>query len=164
MERYVRLHPAGGDPEDLLDPEKQQTEPWGGTIYGRCDKCGGSGQTDHECESCKESGPREDCPSCGGQVSYSGECPACEGSGEIDDSSREGVSVFPDEDGLYRYMLKRDAEFDGSRLVELEGTPSEDEDFDADEGALLVEPEEIVDVRDVDRERIDVLREHAAHG
>ena len=159
VDRYVRLHPGNDDPEQLLDPEKQRTEPWGGTIYGRCDKCGGGGETDHECESCKAGPAQDDCPACHGQVSYRAECPACEGSGEIDDSEREGVSVFPDEDGLYRYMLGRDAEIDGSRLVELEGEPSEDEDFDADEGAVLVKPRRIVDVRDPDLERVERLRD-----
>jgi hypothetical protein len=155
---YVRLHPADADAEDLLRPEEQRTEPWGGTIYGRCDKCGGSGETEHECESCKEGPPREDCPSCQGRVRYRGQCPACEGSGKIDDSEREGVSVFPDEDGLYRYMAKRDADLDGSKLVELEGEPTADEDFDADEGAVLVKPTRIVDVREPDRGRIERLR------
>ena len=158
LETFVRLHPADEDPEDLLRPEEQRTEPWGGTIYGRCDKCGGSGETDHECESCKEGPPRDDCPSCQGRVQYRGECPACGGSGEIDDSERDGVSVFPDEDGLYRYMVKRDAELEGSKLVELEGEPSGDEDFDADEGAVLVRPTRIVDVREPDRERAERLR------
>ncbi len=153
-ERFVRLHPADDDPEDLLRPEKQRTEPWGGTIYGRCDKCGGSGETEHECESCKQGPARDDCPSCQGKVSYRGECPACEGSGEIDDSEREGVSVFPDEDGLYRYMLERGADFDECIVVALEGHESEDEDFDADEGALLVIPTKIVDIRPVDKQRL----------
>jgi hypothetical protein len=154
---FFRLHPEREDPESLLDPEKQKTEPWGGTIFGRCQKCGGSGKTEHECESCKESGPRQDCPSCGGALRYVDECPACEGSGEMDDSEREGVSVFPEEDGLYRYMLGRDADLEGSVLVELEGTETGDEDFDADEGALLVKPERIVDVRDPDSARMKRL-------
>ncbi len=130
METYVRVDPPDEDPERLLDPEQQRSEPWSGTVYGRCDKCGGSGKTEFERE---------------GEVD---ECPACEGSGEIDDTSRDGVSVFPDEDGLYRYMLGRGAEIDGAVLVELEGTPAEDEDFDADEGAVLIHPTEIVDVRE----------------
>ena len=91
-------------------------------------------------------------------MTYRGECPACEGNGEIDDSERDGVSVFPDEDGLYRYMLKRDADLDGSKLVELEGEPSGDEDFDADEGAVLVKPSRIVDVREPDGRAIERLR------
>ena len=158
VETYFRLHPGDGDPEELLDPEQQQSEPWSGTIYGRCDKCEGSGETEHECESCKDGPPDSGCPACGGKVRYRGECPTCEGSGEIDDSSRDGVSVFPDEDGLYRYMLKRETDFDGSRLVELKGEPSGDEDFDADEGAVLVRPRSIVDAREPDRDRIRELK------
>jgi hypothetical protein len=156
-ETYFRLHPPDQDPEALLDPEQQRSEPWSGTIFGRCDKCGGSGETEHECESCRES-PRDDCPSCHGRRRFMAECPACEGSGEVDDSARDGVSVFPEEDGLYRYMLGRDADIRGSQLVELEGRPTGDEDFDADEGALLVEPRRIVDVREPDLERVQALR------
>ena len=153
MQRYFRLHPADDDPQRLLDPDRQRSEPWDGTIYGRCDKCGGSGVTEHECQSCKR-GRDPSCPACGGRVRYEEECPACEGSGELDDRSRAGVSVFPDEQGLYRYMARRDADVDGSVLVELEGRQSQDEDFDADEGALLVIPTEICDVRPVDKERL----------
>jgi DnaJ-class molecular chaperone len=124
---YFRLHPADDDPRRLLDPENQTSEPWGGTIYGRCDKCGGEGETEHH----------------DGRMD---ECPACQGSGEIDDSCRDGVSVFPDVDALYRYMRAREADIDGSLLVELEGEPSADDDFDADEGALLIRPTRIVSV------------------
>jgi hypothetical protein len=155
---YFRLNRQEDDPTALLDPGRQ-SEPWGGTIYGRCDKCNGSGQTSHECESCKASGPTADCPACHGEIRYRDECPACEGSGEIDDSSREGVSVFPDEDGLYRYMLKRDTRLGKCLLVELEGDPSEDEDFDADEGALLILPTRIVDCREPEWARLEQLRE-----
>jgi hypothetical protein len=76
----------------------------------------------------------------------------------VDDSCRDGVSVFPDEDGLYRYMIKRGADLDGCVLVELEGEQSPDDDFDADEGALLVRPTKIVDTRPLDRDRIEALR------
>lgn len=147
MQTYFRLQQPDDDPQTLLDPENQKTEPWGGTIRGRCDKCGGTGKTRHECDSCKASGRDENCPSCHGEMYYEEDCPACAGTGEIDDSERDGVSVLPDEQGLYRYMKSRDAEIDGSLLVELEGEPSEDEDFDADEGALLIHPTRIVDVR-----------------
>ena len=160
-ERYFRLHPGDEDPQDLLEPERQKTEPWGGTIYGRCDKCDGSGETWHECESCKE-GVDESCPSCGGELRYRGECPACEGSGEIDDSERDGVSVFPDEDGLYRYMIKREGRLEGRQLVVLEGELSEDEDIDADEGALLVRPTRIVESRAVDLDCVHRLRDELA--
>lgn len=158
----MRLQPDDDDPERLLDPERQVSEPWGGTVWGRCDKCGGDGSTDHECESCSAGSPDPGCPVCRGKVSYVDECPACEGTGEIDDSARDGVSVFPEEEGLYRYMLRRDADFAGSVVVELEGRPSRDEDFDADEGALLVHPTRIVDVRRPDSDRIERLRRDLA--
>lgn len=157
--RYFRLHRREEDPRRLLDPEWQESEPWGGTIRGRCDKCGGSGETLHECESCVEGSADPQCPACHGKVRYRDTCPACDGSGEIDDTSREGVSVFPEEDALYRYMLRRDADLDGAVLVELEGTLSVDEDFDADEGALLVHPTAILDVREPDLRRMRDLRD-----
>ena len=155
---WFRLHRADDDPQGLLHPDQQRSEPWAGTVYGRCDKCGGRGQTKHECESCKHAGARSDCPACGGEVSFWGECPACQGSGRIDDSQRDGISVFPDEDGLYRYMLGRDGDLSEGKLVVLEGEPSGDQDFDADEGAVLIRPTSIVDVREPDRRRIDQLR------
>jgi hypothetical protein len=65
--------------------------------------------------------------------------------------------VFPDEDGLYRYMLRRRGKLDGGLLVELEDEPTDDEDFDADEGALLIRPTRMVDVREPDGERIEEL-------
>jgi hypothetical protein len=75
-----------------------------------------------------------------------------------DGPKRDGVSVFPDEDALYRYMLRRDGDLADSVLVELEGRRSGDEDFDAEEGALLVHPTRILEVRPLDRERIERLR------
>lgn len=158
MGLWFRLHPADDDPTRLLDPEHQQSEPWAGTIYGRCDKCSGEGRTQHECKSCREGSPRSDCPACGGEVRYWAECPACQGSGRIDDSERDGVSVFPDEDGLYRYMLGRDGDVRDAQLVVLEGEPSGDEDFDADEGAVLITPTGIVEIRAPDLERLSELR------
>ena len=155
--RYFRIHSANEDPERLLDPDGQRSEPWEGTIHGRCDKCDGRGRTEFRCESCREEDADPDCPVCAGEVHYIGECPACEGSGEIDDSCRDGVSVFPDEEGLYRYILRRRGTLGGAVLVELEGEPTDDEDFDADEGALLVRPTRIVDAREPDWNRIDEL-------
>ena len=148
MRTYYRLNRPGDDPEDLLDPDEQVTEPWGGTVYGRCDKCGGTGHTHFERE---------------GEPVHEDDCPACGGSGEIDDSRRDGVSVFPDLENLYRYMVRRNAELDeGTKVVALEGLPSEDRDFDADEGALLVHPTRIVSVEPFDRERIAKLRSELA--
>jgi hypothetical protein len=155
---WFRLHPVGDDPQRLLDPDCQRSEPWGGTIYGRCGKCGGEGRTLHECESCRDH-VDPDCPSCGGRKRYEAECPACEGSGEVDDSERKGVSVFPSEDGLYRYMVRREADIQEACLVELEGEPTDDEDFDADEGALLIKPRRVIDVREPNRSRLDAIRD-----
>ena len=112
----------------------------------------------HECESCVHGRPQPDCPACGGEVRYRADCPACQGSGRVDDSQRDGVSVFPNEDGLYRYMLRHDADLAGAKLVVLRGEPSGDEDFDADEGAVLVRPSSIVDTRAPNRRRIEELR------
>ena len=160
---YFRIQRPGEEPEALLDPEQQTTEPWSGTTWGRCDKCGGMGETEHECESCQADGADSGCPVCHGEVRYRDQCPVCEGSGEVDDSSRDGISVFPDLDGLYRYMVKRDAELDERcMVVELVGPESEDQDFDADEGALLVHPTGIVGVYPVDFDRIEELRRSGA--
>jgi hypothetical protein len=166
METYYRVEPGDRDPEELLDPENHESEPWSGTVQGRCDKCGGSGETEHECESCKAAGSADpNCPSCHGEMRYTDECPACEGTGEIDDTRREGVSVFPDEDGLYRYMIKRDADLDDRcQLLKLEGEQSEDEDFDADEGALLIRPRRIVSSGSLDWDRIEELRQELGEG
>lgn len=135
MATYFRLHPEDEDPEDLLKPENQVSKPWGGADHGPCDKCHSSGRLDGF-----------------------GDCPTCKGTGQITDSERRGVSVHADPDTLYRYMLRRDSDMDGSLLVELEGTESHDVDFDADEGALLVFPTRIVRAIDVDRDRIEQLR------
>ena len=45
----------------------------------------------------------------------------------------------------------------GALLVELEGEPTDDQDFDADEGALLIKPTRVVDVREPDWDRIEEL-------
>ena len=158
MDRYYRVQAQDSDPERLLRPGNQHSEPWGGDDTGPCDKCDGTGRTQHECESCR-AGVDHGCPSCSGKVSYERECPACGGSGVIEDLERRGVSVFPDEDGLYRYMLKREGRLEGRLLVVLEGELSEDEDVDADEGALLVRPTRIVDARDVDMDCVRRLQE-----
>jgi hypothetical protein len=81
QERYFRIQSADEDPERLLDPDGQRSEPWDGTVY----------------------------------------------------------------------MANRRGKLDDALLVMLEGEPTGDEDFDADEGALLITPTRIVDVRKPDR-------------
>jgi hypothetical protein len=128
---YFRLHPETEDPQELLEPENQVSKPWGGADHGTCDKCRGSGRTTYRYD----------------DVEYESECPACKGSGQITDTQRRGVSVFRNAETLFQYMRARDADMSGSVVVELEGHESDDVDFDADEGALLVFPTRIVGVR-----------------
>jgi hypothetical protein len=159
---YFRLHPSEEDPGDLLRPDHQTSKPWGDADHGPCDKCRQTGRTTYRCESCKADAADPHCEFCSGRVEFEADCPTCKGSGEISDSERDGVSVFPDADGLYRYMLRRDADMRGQTLVELEGRKADDVDFDADEGALLVHPTRIVRSSRVDEERIGELRREVA--
>jgi hypothetical protein len=161
VKTYWRLHPGDESPGDLLKPENQVSRPWGGADHGRCDKCAGSGRTTFRCSSCTAQADSR-CEFCHGEVEFEGDCPTCRGTGEITESERRGVSVFAEPDGLYRYMLRRDSDMEGSLIVELEGTESDAPDFDADEGALLVLPTRIVEAREVDRDRIDELKQELA--
>jgi hypothetical protein len=159
---YFRLHDGDSDPQELLEPENQWSEPWGGgDVPAPCDKCDGSGQTEFECLSCDED-PDEDCEVCHGAVNFVDTCPACKGSGEISDERRRGVSVFPDPRGLLRYMARRDVDLEDTRLVELEGEVLDEMDFDADEGALLVRPTRVVAIHDAERDDVERAREHVA--
>jgi hypothetical protein len=58
--------------------------------------------------------------------------------------------VFPGLEGLYRYMIVNGADLEDCVIVELDGQPSDDVDFDSDQGAVLVIPTEIVACRRVD--------------
>jgi hypothetical protein len=156
---YFHCCSAGADPERLLDPDYQFTEPWGGAEHGRCDKCGGAGTVLYKCRSCMETGGKADCPSCQGRVRFRETCPACLGSGHVDHTRRAGLAVFPTRQGLYRYLAERNANVEGKLVVELEGRPSEERDLDADAGALLVLPERIVSVVPLDVELIRAVRE-----
>jgi hypothetical protein len=86
------------------------------------------------------------------------DCPTCAGTGEISNTQRPGVSAFPTLAGLYRYLVERGFDFAGRVIVEFEGTPSELPDLDAESGALLVHPKEIVTRHAVDLERVGDLR------
>jgi hypothetical protein len=156
---YFHSHPEGEDPEVLLDPDNQVSEPWGESEHGPCDKCGGSGSTVYECFSCMEASTDPDCPACQGRVRFEQTCPTCQGTGEIHRTQRRGVAVFPAREGLYRYLAwKNDAEGDGKVVVELAGELSDDCDLDADHGALLVLPERVVSVEPLDPERVESIR------
>jgi hypothetical protein len=156
---YFHCCSADAEPERLLDPDRQFTEPWGGADHGRCDKCGGAGTVLYKCRSCMETGGKADCPACQGRVRFRETCPACLGNGHVDHTRRAGLAVFPAREGLYRYLAERNANVEGKVVVELEGRPSQERDLDADAGALLVLPERIVSVAPLDVELIRVVRE-----
>jgi hypothetical protein len=163
-EHRTFFHCCSGDadPQRLLDPDEQFTEPWGDSEDGApCDKCGGEGVARYECRSCREAGADPSCPACEGRVRFSATCPACLGGGEITNTRRRGLAVFPAREGLYRYMAERDADVAGSVVVELEGEPSEERDFDADSGALLLCPRRIVEAQPVDVELVAAIRDRA---
>jgi hypothetical protein len=68
--------------------------------------------------------------------------------------------VFPSRQGLYRYLAwKNDASIEGKVVVELAGELSDDCDLDADHGALLVLPEELVSVEPLDAEAVRAIRD-----
>jgi RecJ-like exonuclease len=106
-----------------------------------------------------ESGASADCPACQGRVRFRETCPACLGNGQIDETRRAGIAVFPAREGLYRYLAERNAEVADKVVVELEGRLSAERDLDADAGALLVLPEQIVSVDPLDVELIKAIRE-----
>lgn len=150
---------GGGDPRRLLDAENQWSTPWGGPDHGDCDKCSGARRCEYVCRSCLEGETDPGCPACGGRVCFVERCPTCEGSGEITNTRRPGVSVFPTRAGLLRYMVERDANLTDGVIVELIGEPGAELDLDADAGALLVRPLEVVGVHPVDRGLVEELRE-----
>jgi hypothetical protein len=162
MRTYFHSCPAEADPESLLDPERQFTTPWGEPEHGPCDKCEGEGSVRYECKACLEDGADAECPACEGRVHFQGVCPACEGGGEINRTKRRGIAVFPSRAGLYRYLAERDADVADRVLVELEGDLSEDGDLDADAGALLVHPRQIVAVGPFDLDLFEEVRARVA--
>ncbi|HEX6601618.1 MAG TPA: hypothetical protein VF030_03165 [Solirubrobacterales bacterium] len=157
---FFHCYPAEEDPGALLDPDEQVTEPWGEPDHGPCDKCEGRGTTVYGCFSCMEAGSDPECPACQGRVRFQQTCPTCQGSGEIHRTRRQGIAVFPAREGLYRYLAwKHDASIEGKVVVELAGELSDDVDLDADHGALLVFPRELVSVEPLDDEVVRSIRD-----
>jgi hypothetical protein len=147
------MNPSSQEPTRLLSEDGQWTEPWGSSEHGaRCDKCDGSGETQFECWSCVLTGARDSCPVCLGRVRWDDRCPVCRGTTRVDGKPRHGVSVLPTVEGLYHYMLAKEADLDGCVIVELEANPAQDLDFDADQGAMLVIPTRILGCAAVDHE------------
>jgi hypothetical protein len=158
VRHYFRSGPEDEDPAELLESRNQISTPWGDDDHGPCEKCGGGGKVDYRCLSCLErEGPDSGCPSCAGRVRWEGICPACEGTGTIDRTERHGVSVFPTERGLHRYLLERGVDLEGYVVHVLEGRRSDDIDLDADAGALLVLPTGVVERRPIDRALVEEI-------
>jgi hypothetical protein len=158
--RYYRLYGADDDPGGLLRAEQQRSRPWGGSGQGHCEKCDGRGRVRYRCRSCLESGARAECPACGGKVEFEDVCPTCRGDGVVDDEdvNRVGVSVFPAEEGLYRYLVECDADLEGQVIVEVDGELAPERDIDADMGALLVIPTRVRGECPIDWQRVERLR------
>lgn len=161
--RFYRMSSTSEDPQRLLTPLGQWTEPWGASEHGEpCEKCERTGRVAHECWSCLLSGADADCPACAGAVRWRADCPVCRGSGRIDGRPRHGVSVFPRVRGLYRYMLAKGADLDRCVILELEAQLADDVDFDADQGALLVLPSKVLASLRLERDVLDEVRRGAA--
>lgn len=127
MKAY-RIQPADRDPSLLLQPEHQVSRCW--TYTERpCPECNGEGRFWHY----------------GEEVT----CKACGGEGWVEDV-RHGVSACLTLDDLKAYFLSRGADLEGTVLIEMEAEMAEDEDFDADAGAVLVIPYEIVRVTPIE--------------
>jgi hypothetical protein len=149
--RAFHRHPADENEEQLLDPERQFSTPWGDDGKGPCEKCDGEGNVEHHCFSCLASGEAiSACPACQGRVRWIDTCPSCEGTGEITRVKRSGVSSFPTAEGLRRYLAERGEDLTGDVFLEMEGELSPDRDLDADEGAILLFPRRIVARHEVD--------------
>jgi hypothetical protein len=153
---------ANEDPASILRSANHCSTPWGAPDHGPCDKCRGTGRARFGCLSCIEGIALGSCPACQGRVHFIDTCPTCGGSGVIDDTARRGLSVFPSLRGLYRYLVERDVDLEGCVILELTGDLTGERDFDADAGALLVTPTEIVGRLEIDTGYVERLRRRLA--
>lgn len=75
-----------------------------------------------------------------------------------DDSERQGVSVCGSLEELAGYLAQVGIPFDDTFVVvELDGTWSDDEDEDAELGALLVHPAQIISVTPITEKLLDMI-------
>ena len=126
-ETFYRVHPDKRGIKSLLEPGQISTT-WVGEVYKKCPTCNGMGDIYPDYN---EEGDT---------------CPTCKGAGEIEDV-RQGVSVCRSLNDLRAYFSSRSWTRDRKTVVvALCGELSQDEDWDADEGAVLIHPTEIVRV------------------
>ena len=150
MKSFFHCCSIDADPAELLDSEQHFTEPWGSAGHGRCDKCAAPGRpTIAASPAWSADASRNALPAGAGSSSSAPALPV-RAAARSNRTRRRGIAVFPSREGLYRYLVERDAELGGKVIVEIAGQPSEDLDLDADCGALLVFPEQIREVRPLD--------------
>jgi len=120
---FYRIQDAGRDPRALLDPATWTSTTWNETTRP-CDCDGGfTGWGDDEAE-----------------------CTACDGTGTLTEAPRRGVSCCRTITELARYMEQAAGDLRGTVLIELGGDVSEDDDFDAPAGAILILPGQVISV------------------
>lgn len=134
---YYRIHDTGRcRPEDLLLSENQVSRVWQGVMYRQCPDCGGSGVEDLGwCEA--------------DQRVLTCRCERCRGDGQEQMDRQDGVSVCRTIGQLEAYLADRSPSRANTVLVELEGDECDDQDLDAEHGALLVRPTRIISVRSI---------------
>jgi hypothetical protein len=121
---FYRIQDAARDTRALLDPATWVSKTWN--------------ETSRPCTSCNN-----------GYISEWDECPKCDGTATVTEKPRRGVSACRSVRELARYMEQSAGDLRGTVIIELDGDVSDDEDFDADAGALLILPEQIISVTPV---------------
>jgi hypothetical protein len=125
---WYRIQDASRDPQALTDPANWISHTWKETRVG-CAACNGTG-SDWD-----DDGPLP--------------CGTCEGRGDIDEPARRGVSVCRSLDALASYLDQSWGDVRDTVVIELTGDVSDEEDFDAKAGCMLVLPSRIVSVTPV---------------
>lgn len=147
MVTYYRIHDTERcAPADLLLAEHQTSSVWVGAAERRCPGCGGAGVLLTEVD------PDDD-DDTGVET-----CDDCDGEGRITIETQDGVSVCRSLRGLIGYLSQRSFYVAPSvLLVALEGEEvDDDQDVDADAGAVLVRPTRIVRVEPLPQEILEL--------
>jgi hypothetical protein len=132
MDTFYRIHPADEAPESILGESRWESRVWVGEAYKRCTACNGEGIHWVSADDFSDDMTTEPCA-------------ACDGEGQVEDV-RRGVSCCRSIDDLRSYFADRGADLTGDQLITLDGELSDDDDYDADDGAVLVLPSRIVSV------------------